>query len=110
LDVPLEYWERPCSDNTICRSESPAMAPLITIGFRFDRSDYNLLTVSVSLDPITPLPIPNCSGSNLIILKKLTQQVPLLINHSTRYKHFKNVFDRMIIFKQNFQSGGIVND
>jgi hypothetical protein len=36
LGAILEYWERPCSDNTRCRSESPAMAPILlfTIGFR----------------------------------------------------------------------------
>jgi hypothetical protein len=34
LDIPLEHWDRPCSDNTRSRSESPALAPVITNGFR----------------------------------------------------------------------------
>jgi hypothetical protein len=35
LDIPLEHWDRPCSDNSRCRSESPALAPIkITNGFR----------------------------------------------------------------------------
>jgi hypothetical protein len=44
LEVMKEYWKRPCSTFTKCRSESSALPPVIGNGFRCIRSNYKIRT------------------------------------------------------------------
>jgi hypothetical protein len=97
LSIPLEYWERPCSENTRCRSESPALTPRSSIvnGFRcIDPDPEPEPEPNLDLEPESHLDfeLTNKNAEKILIFINFNGLIkPTRIPNNSTYKHLTEI-------------------